>query len=428
MEPCQSAGVVPDPRRPGQNSAGAAARPAVRLVRPGRLVGLDVARCLALLGMVATHVLPEFTSAGELTFSQWLAGGRASALFAVLAGISLALMTRAREPVHGPERARRSVGLALRALLIAALGLVLAALDTGVAIILTYLAVLFLLGLVFIGLRARTLALLAAVWVVGAPVLSHLVRPALPERGFASPTFGQLGDPGNLASELLLTGYYPAIPWLAYLLVGMALGRADLHNRGLLVVLGVGGLALAVLATQLSRAVTDPAVRDRHAAGMSGTTPDDGAWSWLLVVAPHSATPFDLAQTIGSSLLVIAGCLLLERALPLGGVAFLAALFGAGTMTLTLYSLHVLMRTPEVWPPEEPESYLWHVLVLLAVGTAYRALGRRGPLEYAVGFPLRALRQAHQRGHCVSPRGTWLSRLFERRRSGNNEGRKSTKG
>ena len=58
----------------------------------GRLIGLDVARCLALLGMVATHVLDERTPGGDLTTAQWLAGGRASALFAVLAGVSLALM------------------------------------------------------------------------------------------------------------------------------------------------------------------------------------------------------------------------------------------------------------------------------------------------------------------------------------------------
>ena len=44
----------------------------------GRLVGLDVARCLALLGMVATHVLDERTPGGDLTTAQWLAGGRAS--------------------------------------------------------------------------------------------------------------------------------------------------------------------------------------------------------------------------------------------------------------------------------------------------------------------------------------------------------------
>ena len=64
-----------------------------------RLVGLDIARCLALLGMVATHVLDERTATGDLTLAQGLAGGRASALFAVLAGVSLAMMTRA--PLHG---------------------------------------------------------------------------------------------------------------------------------------------------------------------------------------------------------------------------------------------------------------------------------------------------------------------------------------
>ena len=84
--------------------------------RSGRLVGLDVARCLALLGMVATHVLDERTPAGDLTTAQWLAGGRASALFAVLAGVSLALMTR--EPLRGRPLALRTLGIAVRALLI----------------------------------------------------------------------------------------------------------------------------------------------------------------------------------------------------------------------------------------------------------------------------------------------------------------------
>ncbi len=363
---------------------------------PTRLVGLDVARCLALLGMVATHVLLDRTPAGDLTFSQWLAGGRASALFAVLAGVSIAVMTGRREPVHGRDRVRASAGLAIRALLIAVLGLALAALDSGLAIILTYYGVLFLLGLPFVGLRARTLALLAAAWVVLAPIASHLIRPELPDRGFASPAFDQLGDPGQLASELLLTGYYPTIPWLAYLLAGMALGRCDLRARRLLGVLAAGGLALATVATLVSRALVDSAVSEPNASGMHGTTPADGDWSWLLLVAPHSATPFDLTQTIGSALFVIAACLLLERALPAAGRTFVAVLFGAGTMTLTLYSLHAYLRTPDVWPPDDG-AYGWHVLVLLAIGAAFVAWGRRGPLEYAVGLPVRALRPPERR-------------------------------
>ena len=58
--------------------------------------------------------------------------------------------------------------------------------------------------------------------------------------------------------------------------------------------------------------------------------------------------------------------------------------FGAGTMTLSLYSLHVLMRTERFWPAEEPETFRWHVLVLLAVGALFVAARRRGPLEWVV--------------------------------------------
>ena len=356
-----------------------------------RLVGLDVARCLALLGMVATHVLDQRTPTGELTFGQWLAGGRASALFAVLAGVSLALMTR--RPLHGRPLALRTTGIAIRAVLIGALGMLLGGLDSGLAIILTYYGLLFLLGLPFTVLRARGLAVLAVGWVVLAPLVSHLLRPHLPQRGFDSPTFDQLADPGQLASELLLTGYYPVVPWLAYLLVGLALGRADLRDRNLLVAVTAGGLGLAVLATRISRSLVDPVVAGEHATGMHGTTPPDGDWSWLLLVAPHSATPFDLAQTIGSALFVIGTCLLLERALPRVATVVVAVAFGAGTATLTLYSLHVVMRTPGVWPPEEPSAYLSHVVVLLAIGAGLVLVGRRGPLETVAGLPVRLARR-----------------------------------
>jgi hypothetical protein len=355
--------------------------------RQGRLVGLDVARCLALLGMVATHVLDARTPDGELATAQWLAGGRASALFAVLAGVSLALMTR--EPLHGRPLALRSLGIAGRAVLIALLGLLLGGLDSGVAVILTYYGVLFLLGLPFTLLRVRTLVLLTGGWVVVAPVVSHLVRPHLPERGFESPTFAQLADPGQLASELLLTGYYPVVPWLAYLLAGLVLGRLDLRDPSLLGALALGGLATAVLATRISGTLVDPAVASENATGMFGTTPADGDWDWLLVVAPHSATPFDLAQTIGSAVLVIALCLLVERLLPRAATMVLGVVLGAGAATLTLYSLHVVMLTPQVWPEEEPSAYVSHVVVLLTLGAVLRLQRRRGPLEALVGLPVR---------------------------------------
>ncbi|KRF29415.1 hypothetical protein ASG94_20760 [Nocardioides sp. Soil805] len=369
-----------------------------------------MARCLALLGMVATHVLVARDPDGSLSFGQALAGGRASALFAVLAGVSIALMTGRRLPVTGSARGRASAGLAVRAVLVAAVGLVLGEVGSGIAVILTYYGVVFVLALPFLGLSARSLALLAAGWLVVAPVVSHLVRPSLPERQYASPTWGQLvADPGGLLAELTFTGYYPAVPWLAYVLAGMAVGRLDLTSRRTAGLLVAGGAAAALLATAASRVLTagtevqrallvEPpaqdvdgaALLDRIAAGLPGTTPTGGSWQWLLVVAPHTATPFDLLQTTGSALLVIGAALL---ALSVAGAVTgraVALFFGAGAMTLTLYSVHVVARSQGFLPDTLRDSYLFHVLLLLGIGSVFAATRSRGPLEGLVGAASRA--------------------------------------
>ncbi len=370
-----------------------------------------MARCLALLGMVATHVLDARTTDGSLAAAQWLAGGRASALFAVLAGLSIALVTGRREPLRGRERVRASVGLVVRALLVAGVGLALGVLDSGIAVILTYYGLHFVLALPFLGLRAPVLAGLAATWTVLAPVVSHLVRPWLPERGFDSPTAGRLlDDPGGTLAELTFTGYYPAVPWLAYLLVGLALGRLDLASRRTAALLASAGAVLAVAVTVGSQALTalpsvqaalltDPPARerdveallDRIAGGLPGTTPTGGAWEWLLVVAPHTATPFDLLQTIGSALLVLGTALLVVGWMGPTATRATAVLFGAGTMTLTLYALHVTVVGTEVVPEELRESYLFHVLLLLGVGLVLTGAGVRGPLELVVRTVVRAV-------------------------------------
>ena len=81
---------------------------------------------------------------------------------------------------------------------------------------------------------------------------------------------------------------------------------------------------------------------------------------------------------------VIGLCLLVSRPAP----RLMAVLFGAGAMTLTLYSLHIWMLTPEVRPPEPPNEaavYVRHVSVVLGVGAAFALARWRGPLEYVVG-------------------------------------------
>lgn len=391
---------MPSSETPADRATGLSrALPRVSL---SRVVGVDVARCLALLGMMATHVLPGFDGA-RVPWPQQLAGGRASALFAVLAGVSLALVSGRERPPHGRVRVAASVRILVRALLIGALGLTLGLLPTHIAVILGYYAVLFLLGLPFLGWSSRVLAVAAAAWVVVLPVVSMVVRPHLPPRVGGSPTPGDLLDPGRLAADLLFTGYYPAAVWVAYLLAGLAVGRSSLRRPRTAATMAGLGAALVVGAALLSRAllarpgaqdalradfpydVTDPAMQDAFLVhGFSGSTPT-GTWWWLAVDTPHSGTPLDLARTIGSALLVIGVCLLVTRA----GTRLWAAAFGAGAMTLSLYTLHVLVMAEGYWPHLE-RDYTEQVILVLGTGAVFALLGLRGPLEWLVGETARA--------------------------------------
>jgi hypothetical protein len=216
------------------------------------------------------------------------------------------------------------------------------------------------------------------------------------------PTTEAVGAAAPFLTDVLLTGYYPAFPWLAYLLAGLALGRLDLGRRAVAARITLVGVAVALAAWAVSAVVTArPAVRAALVAssgadgweelsasarlGMHGVTPT-GSWWWLAVAAPHSATPLDLAHTTGTAAAVLGAALLLSRPAPRAW----SVVFGAGAMTLTLYSLHVVLLTPALWPGTGPENYLRHAGLALAVGAAFALARRRGPLEAVVRRASRA--------------------------------------
>jgi hypothetical protein len=365
-------------------------------------VGLDVARWWALMGMVATHTLVAVED-GEVTLAQSIAGGRSSALFATLAGVSMALMSGGREPAPRSALPAVCTRLAVRAVLVALIGLLLAAFDSRILIILSYYGVLFLLGLPFLRLRAPGLLVLAVGWAALAPVLSAAVRPHLATAPVRSPSIQDLADPGQVAEWLLLTGSYPACTWLAYLLLGLTVGRTALDRARTGAVLLVVGVVTAAAASAASRALlalpgaraaldaTLPTALDLGgldltlAHGLYGTTPTGSRW-WLAVAAPHSGTPFDLARTGGSAVAVIGACLLVCRLAPRA----LSVVFGAGAMTLTLYTLHVLARSPALVDLTASDAAFWtHVMVLSLIGAVFRRADVGGPLEQLVASAAR---------------------------------------
>lgn len=363
-----------------------------------RVVGVDIARFVALVGMMATHILPGVVD-GEVTLVQQVAGGRSSALFAVLAGVSLVLVSGRRTPLEGRAWWGFFAGVVVRAALVGLVGLGLGELDAGIAVILVYYAVLFLVAAPFLAMPTRLLVATTVLWLAAAPVVSHLLRRDVPPTTFGVPSFASFDDPLPLVRELVLTGYYPVLTWTAYVLVGVLLARMDLRAARTPYWLVAGGLVAAGNAwawstlalerdgvrPELIRTFTGAGRLDdldqTLAHGLYGVTPT-GSWWWLAVRGPHTGTTFDLLLTAGSAAVVLGLALLLGRAAPRPT----AVLFGGGAMTLTLYSLHVASRTDGWWDADGLATFLGQVLVATLVGAGFAAARRRGPLEWVVGL------------------------------------------
>jgi uncharacterized membrane protein len=337
---------------------------------PGvRLVGVDATRGLAVLGMFTAHVGSAGTDFWSGTGWFQAADGRSAATFALLAGLSAALLSggsapppgRPRDP-HDDAGSRAAwrfarVRILVRAALLLPIGALLIALGTPVAVILPAYAVMFALLVPFLRVRpAWLLAVAGTVAVLGPPV-------ALAGRAV-------LGDAGGLPQpvDLLVGEHYPVVVWFAYLLVGLAVGRQDLSSPTTtrrLAVVGAVALALGY---------------GTAAAAMRALPADALVLRALLTSEPHADTTPEVVGNVGVSLVALAALLALGRRAP----ALLTPLAATGALALTAYVVHVVviaaLGDDAVWGPENTDL-LAFVLVTLAATTAWRAALGRGPLE-----------------------------------------------
>ena len=208
------------------------------------------------------------------TLTGLVADGRASALFAVLAGVGVALATGGpRRPPDARAHLARAPGCWCAARWSALLGLWLVGFDSPVAVILAYYGLLFVVAVPLLRLPAAVLGRRRGAGLRAGPGAQHAAarRPAAGARA-GSPGWPRWPSPAELLGTLALTGYYPVLTWTTYLLAGMAVGRLDLRRVRVAVGLLVGGAALAVAAAGRLGLVARPGRRRRGARPGPGRT------------------------------------------------------------------------------------------------------------------------------------------------------------
>ncbi len=344
-------------------------------VDPTRISAVDTARGLAVIGMIAAHTL-DLT---DLTWSDpghWYAvvSGRSSILFAVLGGVSLALLTGRTRPPSGPDLIAARLRVIVRACLLFLLGGILTATAPSAAVILEYYAVMFVLAVPLLTWRPHRLLLAAAIWASVTPVLVWRLLGALPESASATGGIVSLG----------ITGVYPAAIWVAFVLVGLAIGRSDLSAASTRKRLLLGGSAAALLGygcAWLATWLWHPA---SYLAGdessLSGTSrPPNPGFTTLLNAEPHSGTTFEIVGSVGVAAAILGALLHLPPVLH----RIMLPLTAIGAMPLTVYAAHIVSLA--LWEPEDDPRFLLTSIVIAALfALLWRRFLGRGPLEWVM--------------------------------------------
>ncbi|NLT26570.1 MAG: DUF1624 domain-containing protein [Microbacteriaceae bacterium] len=392
--------------------------PAERRGATARVDGIDLARFVALAGMMLTHTwifTPDYLEPAPSA----AISGKAAALFAVLAGVGIAFTSR-RALARGDRRTAAG-NLLGRGLALVLIGLTLGLVSPIILVILVYYGVMFWLVIPLLRLGPRALLAGAVLWMLAWPFAAFALGEALgAPPPVSSPTWFSLADPAALVRNVLLDGAYPALTWLAYPVVGLALGRWLLRARdegpdavrrlgalalvggGLVALVAWGGAALAARAGGAARLGAELGLTREEALALLHDGPGSNPFEHvlqLLTTAGHTGAPPDLLITAGLATAVIGAGLLAGLELGPRMRALLGPVLGAGGAPLTVYSAHVLAFAPGAllafgpamatgeplpWWLSSPWLWLVHVAGALVLGALLRWSGQRGPLEQLV--------------------------------------------
>jgi uncharacterized membrane protein YeiB len=353
-----------------------------------RIIGLDVTRGLALVGVVVMNY-HGYLNGGQMSdpptffdrlFHPWngVLSTRFAATFVLVAGMGVTLMTN-RSRAGGDRAAITNDRWRLlrRGLLLYAGGYVVEWIWSGT--ILFFYGAYFMIAAFLFTLRTRWLvAIGSAAAIAGAAIAAWRVSRDVD--GYSTSWLDPLPDsPRNLLLRTFVGHTHPLLPWLAFLCAGMVIGRALPRLAKIRPRLLLGGLGAVAITYAINAA---------FAPGFASTHASDRRWAVILSTRPFDRGLLYTIGTLGSS--IAAFCIISWIAERVPNNPVVVALQRAGQLTLTLYLLHVFVFNFVVdWMGWVQPFSLGAALALalafwvcaIALGAWWQRMFGQGPLE-----------------------------------------------
>ena len=333
--------------------------------RPSRIVGLDVARAVAVLGMIVVNfrgkVHPEVATFTKLAWILDRMEGKWAAVFVVLAGLGIGLQARAAMTALARTRLRRS--LLTRAVILLAIGVLHQHWWTWD--IVAFYGVYIAASVIF--LWAPTAVLWAGIAGLTLGSGWQWMTLTRPELDFWT-VRGAIG-------KLFFWGNHPVLPWFALVLFGLWLSRQELRSSRTRTRLFVAGAIVLVLGEALNGRVRagGPALADPPILDMLR--------NW-----PRPTRPGFVTTGVAFATMAITAAVEFTEGREHTGVV--TTLQAGGQLALTLYIAHVpaiLVPLAHGWAPDQLPHLVGYSIAFYTTGLAaalwWRRRFERGPLE-----------------------------------------------
>ncbi len=290
-----------------------------------RIVGFDLARSLAIFGMVLVNFKVVMNAKGTgSAWLEWLMGlldGRAAATFVVLAGVGLSLLSRkGRESGDQAKIRANRITLLKRALFLFIVGL--AYIPIWPADILHFYGVYIAIAALLLTASDRQLLTISALL----PIAFLVLTAFFDYEGawdWTTLTYADFWTWQGMLRHIFFNGFHPVIPWLAFMLVGMWLGRQNLLNADFRRKLLIISFSVAAITEAFSALFWK------------------GELELLLDTAPMPPMPLYIIAGTATALVVILLCL--EITLRRPDAKWIPPLVHTGQLALTLYVAHVVI-------------------------------------------------------------------------------------
>ncbi|MFF2886282.1 DUF418 domain-containing protein [Paenibacillus sp. NPDC057967] len=349
-----------------------------------RITALDYARAWAIFGMIIVNyklAMQAGNDGSELL--QKIAGlleGRASALFVLLAGIGVSLMTSKARMTKSEELIRRNrYSLYKRAAFLFIAGMLLLLLEWNADILHYYAVFLLAATLLITTSDRRVLGLFIFVLITAQLLLVLFDYTKGWDADFQS--YAGFWTLEGFTRNLLLNGFHPLFPWFGFLLIGMWIGRKEWlnpHNR------------LKVLLYSLSGAVVIESLSYFLIKWASPVLGSEAA-IYLFGTKPMPSTMLYVLSGICTAMAFLALCLYIVEKFEHSMLT--QAMIHTGQLSLSHYIGHILLGLGLL----ESASYLENGSLVFAIAYAslyfiaaivfshwWRKRMARGPIEWVM--------------------------------------------